>query len=204
VQISVNGVYAPLYFTSAGQIDFQIPYETTPGLAVVQVTNNGQPGNSVTVNVVPRSPKILVFYGGLAPIVINYADGSVPVDNPAFTLLPSHPAHPGDTLIIYAIGLGQTDPGATTGAAATSSPLEVIDPPVFITFGGAFTPSLAVTPLFTGLAPGYVGEYQINVTLPADIPTGLAANDYAVPMMLNVEGSSSYQVNVAIAPAGQQ
>jgi uncharacterized protein (TIGR03437 family) len=200
VQITVNGTPAPLYFTSAGQIDFEIPFGTPAGTAVVQAINNGQAGNSVSVTIADRTPKILLFGGG-TPIIVNYADGSIPSET--FTLLPSHAAHPGDTLIIYAIGLGQTDPEATTAVAATGSPLLEIDPPVTVTLGGGFSPTTTITPLFTGLAPGFVGLYQINVTLPENVPTGASGNSYAVPLMLTVQGAASNPVTIALAPAGQ-
>lgn len=200
VQITVNGTPAPLYFTSAGQIDFEVPFGTPPGTAIVQVIDNNQPGNSVSVTIAERAPKILVFGGG-TPIIVNYSDGSIPSET--FTLLKSHAAHPGDTLIIYAIGLGQTDPEATTGAAATNPPLLEIDPPVTVTLGGGFSPTTTITPLFTGLAPGFVGLYQINVTLPENVPTGSSSNNYSVPLMMDVQGASTPPVYIAIAPAGQ-
>ena len=42
VTVAVNGLPAPLWFVSPGQINVQIPYETTLGTAVVIVNNNGQ------------------------------------------------------------------------------------------------------------------------------------------------------------------
>src|SRR5262249_27627458 len=42
VSATVNGVSAPLYFISPGQINLQIPYETGAGTAVLAINNNGQ------------------------------------------------------------------------------------------------------------------------------------------------------------------
>jgi uncharacterized protein (TIGR03437 family) len=189
-EILVNGTPAPLYFTSTGQLDFQVPYETVDGLASVQVVNNNVPGNLVSMTIQSRAPRIPLLAGN-APIIINFADGSVPVATA--TQLPSHPANLGDTLIVYAIGLGQTDPIATDGASAASSPLEEIDPPVNVMLGGGFSPSVQITPLFTGLAPGFAGLYQINFTIPQNAPTG-----DSIPLTLNIQGSSTNVVYIAI------
>lgn len=40
----VNGTAAPLYYVSPGQVDFQIPYSTSAGSALVQVISNGLSG----------------------------------------------------------------------------------------------------------------------------------------------------------------
>jgi hypothetical protein len=54
--VSVNGVLAPLYYSSFGLIAFQMPSSTSPGAALVQVVRDGQPGNTVSVNVGTRAP----------------------------------------------------------------------------------------------------------------------------------------------------
>src|SRR4029077_16694797 len=65
VSATVNGVSAPLYYVSPGQINVQVPYETGAGLAVLGVNNNGQV-SSFPLTVAPAAP-------GLFPT----ADGSV-------------------------------------------------------------------------------------------------------------------------------
>lgn len=196
VQVLVNGTAAPIYFISPNQIDFQMPYATAAGTADIQVVNNGAAGNIVSVAVGAIEPKILVFlgYSGQPPIIVNYADGSIATTDSGFTALPAHAASPGDTLIMYAIGLGQTSPAATTGAAASGSTLETINPAsVTITLGGGFVTTVPITPAFVGLAPGFVGLYQINFTLPSNAPVGSS-----VPLMLSVNGVSSNPVDIAI------
>ena len=68
----------------------------------------------------------------------------------------------GSAVALYAVGLGATRPAVTEGAAAPVSELArtVIDPLVRV--GGE-----PATVEFSGLAPGLVGLYQVNVTLPA-------------------------------------
>jgi uncharacterized protein (TIGR03437 family) len=85
----------------------------------------------------------------------------------------AHPAKPGDTLTLYAIGLGPTSPFVATGQAAPSSePLARLTTMPAVNFGGGIGGTL-VNPLFAGLSPTFAGLYQVNVTIPQDVPRGL-------------------------------
>src|SRR5207245_992687 len=46
---TVNGKQAPMYYSSYGQLAFQMPYEVSNGTAVVQVQRDGASSNSVSV-----------------------------------------------------------------------------------------------------------------------------------------------------------
>jgi len=166
-KVLVDGIEAPLFYSSSGQINFQVPYEVPPGEARVQVVRDGQPGNTVTVEVAATSPRILTFLGNYA-IAVN-TDGTFAV--PTMAGLDSRPAHPGDTLVMYAIGFGSTVPSVATGAGAVSEPLSYVVPNPSILLGGGFLP-LRITPGFVGLTPTYVGLYQINFTIPETAPRG--------------------------------
>jgi uncharacterized protein (TIGR03437 family) len=153
VTVTVDGVGAPLYYTSAGQASFQMPYSTTPGAAQVQLFREGRPSNTVSVTVVPRAPQI------------------VAITDAAYALRDAtHPAHPDEPLIIWAIGLGQTTPAVITGATAPSNPLAAITPLPLINLGDSSLPAS-----FAGLAPGQVGLYQVNFIVPAGTPKGLVS-----------------------------
>jgi uncharacterized protein (TIGR03437 family) len=180
-QVLVNSTPAPLYYSSYGQVNFQIPYGTPSGTALVAVSRNGQLGNKVSVQVAPIAPRLLL---------VQNQDGSYPI--PA--IVGGHPAKVGDTLVIYAIGLGATSPPATTGAAAPASPLAQVTPLPNVLFGGeGIVSGTPAVPLFVGLTPGFVGLYQINVTIPAGTPSG---NNVQVD--LNMSGTISNQVQIAI------
>jgi uncharacterized protein (TIGR03437 family) len=154
--VLVNGRAAPLYFSSYGQIAFQVPLETAVGTAQVQVQRDGLSGNTVSVQVLARAPRILV--------IVN-SDGSVPNS--------AHPAKVGDTLVIYSIGLGPTNPAALTGAPAPEIPLANLITMPTVYFGSGFIGSIAVTPSYSGLSPDSVGLYQVNATVPEGVRSGL-------------------------------
>lgn len=199
VQVLVNNVPAPLYFSSPGQVNFQLPYEAPAGQpATVQVVANGVPGNVRSVNVAASAPKLMVWGGNIISggygIIVNQDYSLTLPSTTAVSGYVTRPAKPGETLTIYCVGLGQTTPGATTGAGASSSPLQSV-PKVTVTFGGGFQGRpVNATPLYAGLTPTQVGLYQVNVTIPADVPLGSA-----VPVTVNVNGTLSNFVYLAIS-----
>jgi uncharacterized protein (TIGR03437 family) len=180
-------------------IDFVVPWGTQPGPATVSVIYNGVSSNTVSTTVVARAPRILYFqltnsssqtfdYG----IMINASDYSYPV--PTTPGLFSHPAHRGDTITVYGLGFGLTDQSVADGAASPSSPLANTPAPA-VYLGGGFSGSASdSTVLFSGLAPGYVGLYQLNFTIPADAPLG-----NAIAFEVQVAGATSNPVYLAIS-----
>ena len=75
-----------------------------------------------------------------------------------------------------------------TGAPAPTSPLAQTTHTVTVTIG-----SVVADVSFAGLAPGWVGLYQVNVQVPASAPVG-----DAVPVLLSVGGAVSNQVTIAV------
>ena len=69
--------------------------------------------------------------------------------------------------MLFRSGLGTTSPGATSGSAATSNPLQTTTRPVTGSIGGISAPVS-----FSGLAPGFVGLYQVNIQVPDVLGTG--------------------------------
>ena len=198
VQVSVNGIPAPIYYTSPGVIDFVVPFATQPGPATVILTYNGISSNAVSTTIVAQAPRILYFpltVGGYSyryAIATNASDGSFPI--PVTAGLNSHPAKLGDTLTIYALGLGVTDKSVADGTASPTSPL-ANSPVSYITIGGGFYYPVqdgAIT--FAGLAPGFVGLYQINMRIPQDAPIG-----NTIAMELHQPNGISNQVYIAIS-----
>ena len=108
---------------------------------------------------------------GCAPIV-THRDGSL--------VSASSPAEVGEALIAWVVGLGHTDSATTTGqpAPAADSTLQTYSLDFNYTVNALpvkpYTGRPDVKPphpLFAGLAPGYVGLYQVNFVVPPE-PTG--------------------------------
>jgi uncharacterized protein (TIGR03437 family) len=148
--VLVNGVAAPLYYSSSNQIAFELPGSTPIGsFPQVQVQRDGQTSSyGPSLTVAQHAPEIAAVTG----TDYNLRDAY-------------HPAHAGDTLIVWAIGLGATNPAVPDGTAAPSSPPVVTTVTPTVQFGSSIT----ATPSFSGLSPGAVGLYQVNVTIPPNV-----------------------------------
>jgi uncharacterized protein (TIGR03437 family) len=150
--ITVNGTPAPIFYSSYGQLAFQMPVDAALGTALVQVQRDGLTSNTVSVNVGTRAPRIIAVVN--QDNSVNLPDGS-------------HPAQAGDVLTIYAIGLGPTSPVVSTGAPAPSSePLARVTGTLVVSFGTGIA-AIPATPFFSGLTPTAAGLYQVNVAVPA-------------------------------------
>jgi uncharacterized protein (TIGR03437 family) len=157
------GISVPgnLIFVSPGQINVQVPWELQgQSSAQVKVTMDemyGYPvfGNVVTVPLTACAP---AFYVGGGTIAAQDAITGAQI-------LASNPAHAGEILSLYANGLGPVTNQPASGAPAPGGPnLASTTTPLVVTIGGQ-----QVTPSFSGLAPGYPGLYQLNVTVPAGL-----------------------------------
>lgn len=193
VQVFVNNQPAPVYYASYNQINFQVPYDAATGDAVVRIERGGQRGNQISTRIVRGAPRLLRLGIANYGIAVN-TDQSLPI--PATPNVNARPARPGDTLVFYAIGLGPTDQNVASGAASPSSPLARLPGTQRVIFGfaGPFGhDAVETTPLFVGLTPGFVGLFQVNVTVPEDAPRG-----NAVPVALVTDDGPSNRVTIAI------
>jgi uncharacterized protein (TIGR03437 family) len=155
--VSVNGIPAPLLWVSPAQINAQAPIEIKAGSANVQVQTVG--GTAISLQpalVTDAAPGIFSLSGtGIGPGVIAHADFSI--------VSKASPAKPGEVVILYATGLGKTNPAIAAGKAGNGEPT-VLTPTVSI--GGQ-----PASVLFSGSAPGFAGLYQLNVQVP-NVPAG--------------------------------
>ena len=95
---SINGVLAPIYYISAGQVNIQIPYETQPGPATLTVVSaDGFKGATYKFTVASSAPGV-------------FADGN------GYTV-PYRSGARGQTLILFITGEGQVTPALATGAS---------------------------------------------------------------------------------------
>lgn len=182
-EVLVNGKPAPVYYVSAGQINFQIPFEAATGDGTIQVVRNGTNGNVIYVNIQSAQPRFLLLGGGY--VIMTTPAG-------ALTGISSNPAKAGDTVVIYTIGLGPTSPSVPSGTASPNPAATV--PQTQVCFGqhSQVTQPVCAVAGFAGLTPGLVGLYQINLTIPSGLPTG------NVPIFFTVAGQASDQELIAL------
>ncbi len=190
--LTLGGVPVPLVHVFPTQVDAQIPWELAgQASAPLTIVTDDLNGNTVSVPLAQYSPGLYTATGTGAGQGAILIDGTATLAAPADGQFAGQPARRGtDYIDIYATGLGpvKNQPASGAPAPASPSPLAQTVAPVSVTIGG-----VPVTPRFSGLAPGWVGLYQVNVQIPADAPVG-----DAVPVTLSVGGVTSNQVTIAV------
>jgi uncharacterized protein (TIGR03437 family) len=185
VSVTVNGIAAPLFYISPGQINLQVPFEAAgAATAKLQVINNGQQSNTVTVALSPSNAGIFMFADSADPrhAAVLHANGTLVTSSNAATR--------GETIEVFATGLGVLNPAVATGAANPRSPVAASpDKFVNVLFDGE--PAAGVP--FAGGAPTFVGLNQINVVIPVDATTGSA-----VPIQIESSWGFSNVANIPI------
>ncbi len=181
VSVTFNGITAPVSYVIPGQINAQVPWKTTNPAKVV-VTVKGASSPPLSIPIAPVAPGVFAASGHA--IAINQ-DGTLAAPEGAIPGLITHPALPGDIIILYATGLGAVDPPIDDGAPASDALRMAATPEVLI--GGV---SAHVS--FAGLTPQFAGVNQLNVEVP-DVPTGNQ------PVQINAGGIlSTDQTSMAI------
>jgi len=187
VSLTLGDIPLPLFYVSPGQINAQVPYEAplgSPTLAVKQDRTNPQGGMMIafglTVTVAATAPGIFVAADGVTALAVDAQSGRL--------INAENPAAGGSVVTLFASGLGAVNPPVASGAAgALQEPFNRTTQAISVTVGDR-----AAEVLFSGVAPGYAGLYQLNVRLPSPLPTGAAA------VVLTAAGASSKPANLSI------
>ncbi len=215
----IGGIQAPIYALAAsvGQINVLVPTElAATGTASLTVQSAGGTSLPFSLTLAPAVPGIFFYTDptlasrrNSVAVAANTAWIAMPTSMAAAMGLPQNcgalgaaticgqPVHAGGYLQIYATGLGKATPNGTpsgpvlstgTVAPANGSLLyETVATPT-VTIGGLNAPVL-----FSGIAPGYTGLYQVDVQIPAGVATG---ND--VPLQISMPGSMPDSATIAI------
>jgi uncharacterized protein (TIGR03437 family) len=152
--VLINYSPAALFYVSPTQINFLVPPNLRPGPVSVYVDVDGWYGPIIQLTLGAAAPGL--FQLDAQNAIATFADGSV--------LTPSSPAKPGDTVVLWATGLGQTT------APEEDLPLQVptaawpLVASISVLLDGAAVDPSAI--YYAGQAPGFAGLYQINLTLP--------------------------------------
>jgi len=200
VELQGTSVYVddqelPLFYTSSGQINAQIPYNlntNSPHQLIVE--RDGARTIPQTFTLADEQPAIFTTNAG------GYGQGVIFGPGPdgkydTNTLADSNnPVSIGDYLVIYCSGLGAVTPGVTAGQIPLPYPTDTkVMGQLTVTIGNV--PATNIT--YEGLNAQYVGLYQVNVQVPEGVQTG---NE--VPVVIAV-GNLQSQPGVTVAVKGQ-
>lgn len=188
---------APVSLVSPGQVNFQVPSNAPLGTQqiAIRTADTGElvAGGSLLVDTVSPGLFTASQNGSGQGLVLNQ-DGSV---NSA-----TNPAAAGSTITLLGTGQGQVSPAVADGAPAPGPPMSAtvavpttdgqacltVQPSMCVAVATAFGTVKA-----SGLMPGAVGVWQIQVTLPKGIATG-----NGVPLRAVIGGHLSNIVTVAV------
>jgi uncharacterized protein (TIGR03437 family) len=168
--VNVNGQTVPILYSSANRVDFLCPKTATGTQLPVEVASRFGSSQPVMIEVQEAVPTILsledsqqnqglISFYGMNDLVMERNSG-----------VPSHPAQPGDQIVIFATGLG---------SAGDSSP---------------GTMQVRLSDVYVGVesvqaVPGHAGVYGIQVRVPAAMTFG------AVPVQLQMTMPDGQQIN---------
>ena len=180
-QVTIGGIPVPLLYASSSQVNGIVPQELGP--------NNSYP-LAVSTGITQTAP-VMVLVKELQPGIYTVDDsGSGPgiVTNALTGQLigPANPAHVSDYLTIYCTGLGplESPNGEVEPADGAVAPANVVfqtTATLTASIGG-----IAAPVLFSGLAPGFAGLYQVNVQVPAGVNSASA-----VPLVIGATDSAT-------------
>jgi len=180
-ELFLGGQPLPLLYAGPGQVDALIPQKLNPDTSYQLVVQRG------TTLSVPVPLVVAEYQPGIYTLNLSGAGQGI-VEIAGTTLLAAPPANGSrpvqsgsELLSIFATGLGPVigtngEPPPPDGAAAPLSTLYQTTATVTAAIGGVDVPVL-----FSGLTPSLVALYQVNVQVPAGVPTG-----NAVPLVLTV------------------
>ena len=182
LSMKIGAYDVPLFFSSTGQVNAQVPFELPPNATFSVLTSlNGALATPEPITVSASQPGIFTRdQSGSGPGAIlnqDFSENSV-----------SRPAARGSVIQVFATGLGATNPRAPSGRPSPGSPPATTVSPVQARIGG-----LPAAVQFAGLAPGFVGLYQVNVTVPEGVPAGPN-----ISLELIQNGASSNTVTIAV------
>ncbi len=178
VSVFVNGSSVPLFavdnVNGQQQINFLVPWEVVgKSTATIVVSNNGGMSSAIIAPVLTAQPGIFTYsaaggsFGAILHANFQLADTA-------------HPAMAGETVLIYCTGLGAVTSPPADGAPGNGQSTKAA-PNVMIGGVGAVVN-------FSGLAPGFVGLYQVNAVVPSGLSTG------NLPVEIKLLGASSNNV----------
>lgn len=182
IKVSGQTWESPLFYGSGSQFNFQSSWSLPLGSsAEVLVRLNNTDSNSLFVPVVASDAGVFV-------VDWNRQIGAVLRANTSQLITPEAPAKSGEVLSLFATGLGSVTSRPPDGSPAQANPMSVSLATPQVTMDGQ-----VCEVLFSGLAPGFVGLYQVNFR----VPVGMTAGQHNLKLGMS-NGSSSNTTKLAV------
>lgn len=184
IQQGEQTLYAPVLSVAPEVIKAQLPYGIEGEFRLRVRTGQGL-SEPRTITLAARAPRVLRQVDGAA--LLRHADSSL--------VTKASPAAAGETVSLFAVGLGAVSPsiaaGQPAGDDAQGGSRSRVSEDVAVELNGA-----PLEVLFAGLAPGEVGLYRIDFKVPTGAGLGFA------PVRVKIgEASSQDEVAVSVMPA---
>jgi len=159
VRVLINSTFAYMYYVSPRQLNVLIPSLLLPGAVALTVEVNGIAGPEVQLLLRDTAPGLFTLADGITLIGVH-GDWSL--------ITGEAPAQAGEEVVLFATGLGITTPSTPSGQIPQGA-RQIKDHANFqVWLNGIPLDPAAID--YVGVAPGYAGVYQINITLPDDLP----------------------------------
>jgi uncharacterized protein (TIGR03437 family) len=158
VRVLINNIPANVYYVSPGQVNVLIPVSLIPGPATLQVINSGLAGPPVSITLGAAAPSI--FQADERIVIATHGNGPLVTE--------SSPARRGETVVLYATGLGPTAPAALPNQIPQGiAPLARIADFRVLLNGETVDPRRVA---YAGSTPGFAGLFQVNLQTPENAP----------------------------------
>lgn len=159
VRVLINNIPANIYYVSPTQVNLLIPTSLIPGPVMLQLVVDSLAGPAIPIMLESAAPSL--FQSDATTVLAVHLNGS--------TITAASPAQPGEVVVLFASGLGPTNPAAIPNQipqqAASVTPISSFS---MLINGAAVNPQQI---LYAGVVPTFAGLFQINVQLPNDAPS---------------------------------
>jgi uncharacterized protein (TIGR03437 family) len=180
VSFDATGLSLPgrVHFVSPNQINVQVPWELSGRTSVQTKVSIGDISTLVYTLTLNNYAPAIFQRGGI--VAARWNNNIVETTNPVPRT---------QTVELYCNGLGPVDHAVASGEATPPTPPINTTTTPTVTIGGVPAPQVN----FSGLTPTAMGLYQIDVVVPAGVPTGLQ------PVVVTIGGVESEPVNLPIS-----
>jgi uncharacterized protein (TIGR03437 family) len=186
VEVLLDGVPLPLLSVTPTEIRAQLPYDLGGRTSLsIHVRSDSLNSNAVPINVISASPGLFAFPGKEPRSGMSFHEGT--------PLTSASPARPGDTITIWAAGLGPV----ASFTVASGVPNAERDAPVQIPVNAVIN-GLAAEVVSAELPQGSIGIYELQIVVPKTTRSVTNAPNSAA-LFISQNGQQSNTVTIPIA-----